>query len=146
MSLFTRSFRRETKHLLQYRPSILGPSWETFKINFKSFLYTFTSPQYHLFFFFFFMQLPWPGNSGRGGVGLGRVGGRLVVDLLSLLQLRTPAQLPASTPAPDALSLPAVWQTFPFIRFIWKGKSARGFRMTMLIRNQSINNSSTWMY
>lgn len=32
------------------------------------------------------------------------------------------------------------------IRFIWEGKSARGFRMTMLIRNQNINSNSTWMH
>lgn len=44
MSLFTRGFRRETKHLLQHRPSILWPSLETFKINFKSFLYSFHIP------------------------------------------------------------------------------------------------------
>lgn len=51
MSLFTRSFRRGTKHLLQYRPSILWPSLETFKINFKSFLYSFHIPSVSSLFY-----------------------------------------------------------------------------------------------
>lgn len=121
MSLFTRSFRRETKRLLQYRPSILGPSLETFKINFKSFLYSFHIPSIPSFFFFL-MRLPWPGSPGRGGlVGVGwrDAGGWSVVQAPSLLcpQLCTRAWLPPAhcPPAPDALSLPAVWQTFPFV-------------------------------
>ena len=125
MSLFTRSFRRETKRLLQYRPSILGPSLETFKINFKSFLYSFHIPSISSFFFF----LLWdclgeaaqarPGRGGLVGVGQRVACGRSVVQAVSLLcpQLCTPARLPPACclPAPGALSLPAAWQTFPFV-------------------------------
>lgn len=52
MSLFTRSFRRETKHLLPYRPSIPQPSLETFKINFKSLLYSFHIPSVSSLFYY----------------------------------------------------------------------------------------------
>lgn len=85
MSLFTRSFRGENKHLLQYRPSILWPGLETFKINFKSFLYSFHIPSASSLFFI--MKLLWPNHKAGvgclGGVGwLGWVGG-LGMDVLS---------------------------------------------------------------
>ena len=165
MSLFTRSFRRETKCLLQYRPSILGPSLETFKINFKSFLYSFHIPSISFFFFFFLWDcLGQAAQAGAGWVGGGGqrdAGGWSLFQARSLLcpQLCTPARLPPACPrcsepacclADISLCLcslccsnnPPQGQ----IRFIWKEKAARGFRMTMLIRNQNINSNSTWMY
>lgn len=71
MSLFTRSFRRETKHLLQYRPSILWPSLETFKINFKSFLYSFHIPSISSLFYYEIASVRQL-RLGRGGLGEGR--------------------------------------------------------------------------
>ena len=170
MSLFTRSFRRETKCLLQYRPSILGPSLETFKINFKSFLYSFHIPSISsFFFFFFFMRLPWPGSPGRGGVGWwGWSEGHWWLICFPGSVTPVPAALhtvPAATcllPACPRCTEPACCLADISlclcslccsnnppqgqIRFIWKEKAARGFRMTMLIRNQNINSNSTWMY
>ena len=172
MSLFTRSFRRETKRLLQYRPSILGPSLETFKINFKSFLYSFHIPSISSFFFFFFiMKLPWRGKPGQAGAGWAGEGGSEGRGW----SICCPGRV---TPVPAALHTgPAAPRLLPAcprcaepaccladislclcslrcsnnppqgqIRFIWKEKAARGFRMTMLIRNQNINSNSTWMY
>ena len=123
MSLFTRSFRRETKCLLQYRPSILGPSLETFKINFKSFIYSCHIPSISSFSFFFLWDcLGQAAQAGAGWVGGGGqrdAGGWSVFQARSLLcpQLCTLSRLPPACcpPAPDALSLPAVWQTFPFV-------------------------------
>lgn len=164
MSLFTRSFRRETKHLLQYRLSILWPSLETFKINFKSFLYSSHSPSISSLFYYEIASVR-QHRLGQAGLGEDRrdTGDGLLVQapflLLSIapqtslaagLSARPRCIKPACCLADISLCLcslccsnnPPQGQ----IRFIWKGKSARGFRMTMLIRNQNINSNSTWMY
>lgn len=156
MSLFTRSFRRETKHLPQCRPSILRPSLETFKINSKSLRYSFHGPSASSIFI---MKLCWQSNQSevRWGGGGGWCG--CIVWVLPLALLATPhldwllasAQSTAIKPACCLadISLCALCSNNPpqgQIRFIWEGKSARGFRMTMLIRNQNINSNSTWMY
>lgn len=164
MSLFTRSFRRETKHLLQYRLSILWPSLETFKINFKHFLYSSHIP---LISSLFYYEIASARLHRRGQARLEEdrrdAGDGLLVQPPSVLLSTAPhtslaAGLsacprcikPACCLADISLCLcslrcsnnPPQGQ----IRFIWKGKSARGFRMTMLIRNQNINSNSTWMY
>lgn len=117
MSLFTRSFRRETKHLPQHRPSILWPSLETFKINFKSLLYSFHGPSASSIFI---LKLCWPSNQCE--VGWAWVGGMEVAGVVvwcgccpwpCLQHLTWAGCWPQSSLQP--LSLPAVWQTFPYV-------------------------------
>lgn len=164
MSLFTRSFRRETKHLLQYRLSILWPSLETFKINFRSFLYSSHIPSVSSLFYY---EIASPDYTGWGRLGLGRIGeipsdGWLVQAPSLLLSTAPHTSLAAGLSACPRCIKPACCLADISlclcslccsnnppqgqIRFIWKGKPARGFRMTMLIRNQNINSNSTWMY
>lgn len=165
MSLFTRSFRRGTKQLLHYRPSILWPSLETFTINFKSFLYSFHIPSISSLFYYEIASAR-PHRLGRPGSrrGEGRRGVMCCPGAVPpAVRPQRPHQPgcrpsgacprciePACCLADISLCLcslhcsnnPSQGQ----IRFIWKGKAARGFRMTMLIRNQNINSNSTWMY
>lgn len=117
MSLFTRSFRRETKHLLQYRLSILRPSLETFQINFQPFLYSSHIPSISSLFYYEIasFRLPRLGQAGLEEDARDTGDGSLVQASSCCPQHRTPAWLLASAHAPDAVSLPAVWQTFPFV-------------------------------
>lgn len=119
MSLFTRSFRRGTKQLLHYRPSILWPSLETFTINFKSFLYSFHIPSISSLFYYEIASAR-PHRLGRPGSrrGGGRRGVMCCPGAVPPAVVRSAHTSPAAAPAahaPDALSLPAVWQTFPFV-------------------------------
>ena len=120
MSLFTRSFRRETKHLPQCRPSILRPSLETFKINSKSLRYSFHGPSASSVFI---MKLRWQSNQSEvrwawaGGVEVEVVVGVVVLcgccPWHCLQNLTWAGCWPQ--PSPQPLSLPAVWQTFPYV-------------------------------